>query len=361
MGWVRCVFGTLAASIIVFIIGQPFAMAQADSCLPCKIPCARPQDKSFSVRLTGGRTDPNRQFMSVVRDTTVVASETVQSVRLFFLDDGVCRDTSIQIDHIDAFVMGVTLGKVPPLYVPVKPVREYMKSTDPKADLNYFEVSGFLAYAGKDESTESPQQIGINYVYYGAGVLIAPFGSLLGDKISLGLGASGLFEGGRLRIPALGQLRYTFASTRVENSVRYIPSNCQFQCESSAVESVKLDSSYQKRPGPDEVDSSAVMVMERVAVRDSLAPFLYAEGGIIFDGGFEGSGSEPSVNPEDYSQYLLGAGAGIPIIPALNVSLGYRMMRLNLRTPCENCENIFQVNTNIVHSVLLRVALHLDW
>lgn len=361
MGCKLRVVGALMAATISLSTGQLSALAKADSCQPCPIPCARPQDKSFSVRLTGGRTDPGRQFIGVARDTTIVASETVQSLRLFYLDGGVCRDTSIQIDHVDAFVMGVTLGKVPPLYVPVKPVREFVKSAEPKADLNYLEAGGFLAYAGRDESAETPTQIGINNFYYGASLLVAPFGNLMGDNISLGLGTSALFEGGRLRIPALGHLRYTFATTRVENNVRYLPSNCQFRCDGSENESIKLDSSYQQRPGPDEVDSSAVMVMERVVVRDSLAPFLYAEGGLIFDGAFEGAGAEPSVNPEEYSQYLLGAGAGIPIFPALYVSLGYRLMRLNLRTPCVNCENVFQVNTNLVHSLLLRVALHIDW
>lgn len=57
MGWMRRVFGALVATTIGFIIGQPSILAEADSCLPCPIPCARPQDHSFSVRLTGGRTD----------------------------------------------------------------------------------------------------------------------------------------------------------------------------------------------------------------------------------------------------------------------------------------------------------------
>ena len=51
----------------------------------------------------------------------------------------------------------------------------------------------------------------------------------------------------------------------------------------------------------------------------------------------------------------------MPVIGNLHAQLAYRFQRLNLRTPCENCSDLFVLNTNVVHSVVLRVAYHLGW
>ena len=337
------------------------ATAQVEECGPCGIPCGRDQDEHFSVRLKGGRTDPPYQFSSIVRDTTVVAGETVQAFRLFWREDGNCRDTVIQASHVEAMVMGISLGKLPPLYQPILPVREFQLNSEPSSETSWAELGGFLAYAGTDGSTETPQKIGINTLYFGADVLVAPFGSMLGNNLSLALGGGVTSEGGRLRIPVLGQLRYTFSGTSLKTDVRFEPNNCQFQCIDGTADSVNIPEGYVERSGPDETDPTAVLLRKRVHTPDAFTPYVFMEGGWVFDGGFDGSGSEPSVNPDEYYQPMFGAGLGMQVFDAFHVQLAYRFMRLNVRTPCENCNDINQVNTNLVHSALLRVAYHIGW
>ena len=352
----------LCTVVLLIALHVVDAKAQFDEpCGPCGIPCGRTQDEYFTIRLKGGRPDPSTRFQSISRDSTVIAGETVQAYRLYWRDASGCKDTVIQAAHVEALVMGITLGKVPPLYVPVLPVREYQSITEPDARTSWAEIGPFLGYAGSDDSEERPEKIGINTFYFGADVMVAPFGSLLGDQLSLAVGAGILSEGGRLRVPAVGQLRFTFTSTDVKTSVRYDPSACQFQCAGESADTIKVDSAFQLRPGPDSVDPTVVLLREQIAERNDRAPYLFAEGGWIFDTGFEGSGAEPSVNPDDYAQFLLGGGGGFPILPWLHVQLAYRFMRLNVRTPCENCNELYQVNTNIVHSALLRVVYHIDW
>ena len=348
-------------AMLLLLAGTDAVLAQYDTCSPCPIPCARTQDDFFSLRLKGGRTDPPHRFIGITRDTTVVAGESVQGYRLFWVDDSGCRDTVVQAAHAEALVMGITLGKVPPMYVPVLPVREYAMVKEPTANYSWAEIGAFLAYAGSDESEERPEQIGIDNLYFGADVMVAPFGDLLGEHLSLGLGVGITSEGGRLRVPALAQLRYTFTSTSIKTAVRYEPDHCQFMCPGETADSVVVPDGYEQRPGPDSVDPSVVLLRERIAERDAFAPYLFLEGGWIFDTGFEGSGADPSENPEDYAQYLGGIGGGLPITDAIHVQLAYRFMRLNLRTPCENCPDLWQVNTNLVHSALLRVAYHIGW
>ena len=347
--------------VLLMIISVPSFGQFEEPCGPCDIPCSRSEDQYFNIRLKGGRQDPPQRFVSIIRDSTVIAGESVQAFRLFWRDSSGCNDTVVQASHVDALVMGVTLGKVPPLYVPVLPVREYQLTQEPHVKASWFEIGPFVAYAGEDKSEARPEQIGIPTVYYGADFMVNPFGDMLGEHLSLGLGAGALFEGGRLRIPAVGQLRYTFTSTERKTGIRYDPSPCQFDCLNGEGEPVRVDSAYVKRPGPDSVDPTVVLLRENLAFRDTTAPYLFLEGGWIFDGGFEGSGADPSVNPDEYAQYLLGAGGGYPILPFLHVQLAYRYMRLNVRTPCENCNELFQVNTNLVHSALLRVVYHIDW
>ena len=334
---------------------------QQDTCAPCPIPCARSTDQAFTVRMTGGRLDPPQSFTSIQRDTLHIAGETVQAIRLFWHVDGECRDTLVQAHHVDALVMGRTLGKVPPLHVPILPVREYVRLEEPRTNSNWAELGVFAGYGGPDNSEERPTQIGFNSVYGGADAVVAPFGNLLGDHLSLGVGAGLTFEGGRMRIPVLGQLRWTFSSTETVTSVRFEPNACTFSCPGGVTDTVEVPAGYVQRSGADSVDRSAALFRERVIVADDFAPYVFAEGGLVFNGPFEGAGARPSENPDDYGQYVLGVGAGMPVIGNLHAQLAYRFQRLNLRTPCENCSDLFVLNTNVVHSVVLRVAYHLGW
>ena len=112
-------------------------------------------------------------------------------------------------------------------------------------------------------------------------------------------------------------------------------------------------------------DSTVYLVREKKMVSDGFRPFLFVEGGIILSAGFDGAGRNPSLNPDEYGEYFLGGGAGLPIADFLTISLAYRYLRLNLRTPCPTCppeltgnpDNFFIQNTNRAHSVLLKFGV----
>lgn len=345
-------------AILVLTLASIVSVSAADSCGTCTFPCARAGDGSFTVRLTGGRTDPNRVFTHVVRDTFRVGLELVQAFRFSSKEAGVCSDTVVLADHAQTLVMGLTLGKSPPLYVPIFPVAEYVVSTEPHVPTSFLEVGGFLGYGGSDGSVAP--QVGFNSFYYGAEALVAPFGAMLGRNLSLALGGGILLEGGRLRFPVLGHVRYSFAGMQDRTSARYVPDACAFSC-APGTDTIAAPEGAVRRPGPDSVDRAAILVHERVINRDEHAPYLFIEGGPVFNGSFEGAGPDPSINRDDYGQWVAGGGAGIAITTWLHAQLAYRYARLNLRTPCVQCGNVYQVNTNEVHSVLLRVALHWGW
>lgn len=334
---------------------------QQDTCAPCAIPCARSTDHAFTIRMNGDRQDPPQSFASIQRDTMHIAGEVVQAIHLYWTEGEECRDTIVQAHQVNALVMGRTLGKVPPLHVPVLPVREYVRMAEPEARHSWAEIGVFGGYGGADESEARPTAIGFNSVYGGLDAVVAPFGSLLGDHLSLGVGAGITLEGGRTRFPVLGQLRWTFSSTETVTSVRYEPNACAFTCPGTTSDTVVVPDGYVQRSGTDSVDRSAALFRERVRVADPFAPYIFAEGGILFNGPFDGAGARPSENSEDYGQYLLGLGVGLPVLDNLHAQLAYRYMRLNLRTPCENCPDLFLLNTNVVHSIVLRVAYHIGW
>lgn len=346
--------------LVVGLIGcasSAMASSGVDTCGSCVVPCAQHGDGTFSVRLTGGRVDPPHVFSHVIRDTVRVGRMLRQAYTFSWLSDTGCRDTVILAEHAETLVMGLTLGKTPPLYVPIRPIAEYDVNNEPRAPLNFVELAGMLAYGGRDTSQ---REVGFSSLYYGVEALVAPFGNLFGDRLALALGGGIFFERGRMRIPVMGHLRYSFTSTTVKEQARFIPAQCAFSCEPLS-DTIAAPEGAVRRAGPDTVDRAAILVHERVATRDAFAPYIFAEGGPIFNGPFEGAGPRPSLNPEDYGQWFAGAGAGIGITPWLHAQLAYRFTRLNVRTPCEFCTDVYQVNTNAAHAVLLRIALHWGW
>lgn len=341
-----------------FFLGDGGMVMAADTCGTCAIPCARGTDELFTVRCAGGRKDPPQGFSHIIRDTVMIGGSAVQAYRLSSFVNGSCRDTLLVAEYAETLVMGNTLGKTPPLYIPVRPVAEYVLTGEPTRRASYAEGGIMFMYGGKDESAEP--KIGFNGIAYGLEVLVAPFGTMLGNNLSLALGGGLMLEGGRSRFPILGHLRYTFTSTTVRSSARYIPNACAFSCTPTS-DTIAAPQGAVRRPGPDSVDRAAILVHERVVEEPVHAPYVFVEGGPILNGSFDGAGPDPSVNPNEYGQYALGAGAGIPIFSWLHAQLAYRYARLNLRTPCVECQNVYQVNTNSVHAVMLRVLLHWGW
>lgn len=183
---------------------------------------------------------------------------------------------------------------------------------------------------------------------------------MLGQNLALALGGGLMIEGGRIRFPLLAHLRYSFASSDRRQSVRFVPDACRFSCEPSA-DTITAPHGAIRRAGPDSVDQKAILVRETVVIQSEHAPYAFIEGGPLFNSSFEGAGPDPSINPGDYSQWVAGAGLGIALNSWLHAQLAYRFARLNLRTPCVDCGNVYQINTNEVHAILLRVALHWGW
>jgi hypothetical protein len=336
------------------------ATAQIDTCSTCAFPCKRSPDEVFTVRLTGGRPDPSRAFSRVIRDTVWKGGEYLQAFRFTGLADGVCRDTTIVAGHVDNLVVGKTLGKVPPLYIPIAPVAEYQLLREPSLKNSFFEIGPWAGYVGSDSS--SAPKIGIPDVTYGVEALYAPFGSMLGEKLALALGGGVFFEDGRMRLPVMGHLRYSFVTPSRKESIQYVPDACRFDCGVVAGgDTITPPEGSVRRDGPDSVDKSAILLRKTVIEYPEHAPYIFVEGGPIFNGPFEGAWARPSVNPEEYNQYQVGAGGGIPITSWLHAQLAYRYMRLNLRTPCESCTDVYQVNTNNVHAVMLRIMIAWGW
>lgn len=336
------------------------AQAGLDTCGACRFPCKRTDAETFTLRMRGGRVDPVHAFTSVVRDTMHVGSTVVQALRLYRHTGDTCLDTLVVCHDVANVVLGRTLGKVPPLYVPINPVPEFQITRIPSRPTSFFEVGAWAAYAGADSSAQP--RIGFENIMYGAEALIAPFGSLLGEKLSLAVGGGGLLEAGRLRVPILAQLRYTFATPTMREAVHYVPGPCTFDCgQPHAALALPADPDMVRLPGPETVDSTAALLRTTEVVVPTHAPYLFVEGAYVFNGNFDGRGPEPSVNPDEYGQYLFGAGVGIPVVWRLHAQLAYRYARLNLRTPCENCNELFLVNTNSIHAVMLRVMLHWGW
>ncbi|RPI66593.1 MAG: hypothetical protein EHM43_11145 [Ignavibacteriae bacterium] len=239
------------------------------------------------------------------------------------------------------------------------PLREFERLTRTATKDSWLEIGPVVAYAGADES-DTPQ-IGFDNVLFGGEVLIAPFGTMLGQNLSLALGGTFLSEGGRGRFGPMAQLRFSFASWEQQRQSRFVPDACTFTCSNASDDTASPGSGYEQLYDLQRYDPAAYVAHETVNNRGDLRPYLFVEGGALFDTDFEGHGADPSLNPEDYGQWFAAFGAGIPLWDVVSVSMQYRYLRLNLRTPCPECEDLYRVNTNNVHSALLRIAYRLEW
>lgn len=351
------------------IVTTTYGQAPKQDCYPCQgsLPCVSP-DGTFTAVLTDSTTIGN--CISMVRTMVEGRSGGMATQAIKFkvrTSSSSCKDSIVPASKVSSItVYSIGIGGQP-CAVPIRPLAEYNSVEGARTtDLNFFEIDGTLGYGGSDTSA---RKVGFSSMYFGAEAWLAPFGDMLGDRLQLALGVGLLAEGGRLRLPAMGQLRYSLlgGSTTV-SSLRYVPDTCQFNAAgrpkpSSSQGVLTMRDNYGER------DSSAYVIQEDKRVYGSFRPYLYAEGGWIFNLGFEGAGAHPSLNSEDYAQFLLGGGVGLPITDLINVSLGYRYMRLNLRTPCPVCppsetgeeDGFFVLNTNSVHSVLLKLGVHFPW
>lgn len=298
---------------------------------------------------------------SARREMVVVFGRREQGIRLFFPVSSGCRDTLLRIADVARLEYGGVGALGAPRSVRIYPGREFFRSDSyvPRSPLSFLEITPFLGYAGSDTSA---RKIGFNSVYDGVEVLVAPFGSFFGANLALALGGGVLSEGGRTRFPVMAHLRWTFAgSPTVEETSEYGPSPCRFGCAGADEAAATPGEGYIERSSPERKDSSVIILRDMNVVERTFRPFLFVEGGRTFDGDFEGAGTDQAVNKDDYSPYFFGGGIGTPIGAYLTLSLGYRRMQLHLLTPCEGCEERTIVNTNRIHSLLLKVGGRLAW
>jgi hypothetical protein len=332
-----------------------YAQRPSDDCHECSLPGARNQrDTLMDVNFRDQTI--LRNIISARRIIANVFGEDRQSLRLKLWRNGRCVDTTVAIDQVTAFSIGNLGIGGQPLVVPVYPSREfYRNATIGDLPTSFLEITALAGYGGSDKSK---REIGFSSTYFGAEALVAPFGSFLGDKVSLALGGGLSFEGGRMRIPVQGHLRWTFmGAAHLESAQNFVPNACQFRLPGDPV-LTPPQGNFTETPSPGERDSTVYYIREKVVVADRFRPFLFIEGGPVFDGKFDGAGRNPSLNPDEYGEYFAGGGIGTPLFDWGTISLAYRYMRLNLRTPCPACEEKFVVNTNRVQSVLLKLGLH---
>lgn len=325
-------------------------------CRDCPLPGARSaRDTVMDVSFYNHTVMHN--VLSAKRTTRPLFGRWEQSVIIQSLRGSNCADTTVPIQNITAFSSGNLGIGGQTLALPVLPAREFIREeVPPESPASFFEITGILGHSGKDESQ---RKFGISELYYGGEALIAPFGRMLGDDFALALGAGVFTENSRLRIPVMAHIRYTFfGSPHVEEHSNFLPNDCTFRLPGDAP--LPEPAGYTEIPGG-ERDSTVHLLHEKTLVKESFRPFLFAEGGPIFDTDFEGSGADPSLNPDDYSEYFFGAGVGAPLFDILTISLGYRYMRLNLRTPCPACGDKSIVNINDSHSILLKLGLRFEY
>jgi hypothetical protein len=329
------------------------AIAQEKPCVPCAIPCQiTASDTLFDIETSKGNVLEN--YRSIQRTVTEDISGKHQALRLFTYRDGRCVDTTVAVATIRAVSMGGLGSKGSPLTIPVLPSRELWRTTSNKIPINFLEITALPGYAGADTST---RKVGFPSFYEGVEVLAAPFGDMLGEKTVLVVGAEALIESGRVRIPVMGQVRYTiWGSQHLADSAKYYPSNCAISCPGTTPLKNPYPSFTETSDGSAK-DSASFFIHDPAVVRSSVQPFIFGEAAYILNTGFSGAGKDPSLNPEDYGQWFIGAGIGTPFLGSLTGSIGYRVMRLNLRTPCEACSNKFIVNTDLSNSVVAKLGL----
>ena len=350
----------IPALLFVLFTGIPALAQTQNPCAPCALPCIRgANDTLMDAWLQDGRVLHN--VRSVRREFVEAFGTNEQAVRLFLSTKSGCRDTLLRVADVLHLEYGGLGALGAPRSVPVLPAREYFRtrSSEVKPPLNFIEITPIIGYGGSDTST---REVGFSSVYTGVEGLIAPFGSFFGQDLSLALGGGLFVEGGRMRFPVMGHLRWTFGgSPQTREVLEYQGGPCQFGCGDPEENMPSPGEGFVERISVGAKDSSVIAVQDTEISSGTFRPFLFIEGGTTFDGNFEGSGSENAINKDDYGPYFYGAGIGTPIGSFLTLSLAYRRMQLHLLTPCETCPDKFVVNTNRAHTVLLKIGGRFTW
>jgi|SRR5665213_268925 len=352
----KLAFFMIALSVMMLADSARAQTVGTDTCHTCPPPGG--VAKGGLMDLLFDNAPPLHNCTSIERRIISKYDKAIQALDVHYERDGLCIDTIVEMDHVTSIGYGELGLNGNPIEAPVAPARELFRSHGAlRPPASFVDITPFIGYGGNDTTR---RKIGFSSIYYGLEVLVAPFGTLLGDQFSLAFAGSLLEEGGRTRIPVGGNLRWTFlGSEKVEESQRFIPGPCKFSRPGERADTVLAG--YSEVPSVGRApDSSVFYIHEQEITRSALRAYFYGEGGWIFNGSFTGAGRDPSANPNDYSQYYVGAGAGIILFDWLTASLGYRYMRLNLRTPCAICPgDVFIQNTDVSNSALLKIGANL--
>lgn len=343
-------------------VQQSLSQEVAKPCRDCPLP-AQCSGKDSVMKVTFRDKVSLDNCISAVRTMIEVMGRPEQAIKLSFLRATTCFDTTVAVESVESFsVVGLGLNGQP-CTINVLPAREFVRTAEPpKVPLSFFEGCITASYAGSDKSQRA---IGSASLVPGVELLIAPFGKLFGETFALALGGGAFIENNRTRFPLMGQARITLAgSPTVEARGEYFPSPCTFN---GPPQLAPTSDGFAERPVSSERDSSVYYSLDKKLIVPDWRPFIFFEGGTILNSNFEGAGGEPSLNPDDYSQYFFGAGVGTPLFGWGTLSLAYRYMRLNVRTPCETCPpdaqnpEFYVVNTAEVNSIILKFGARITW
>ncbi len=351
----KSVVATIVVFFCIIAVNCPLRAqtSSGDTCHTCAPPGGVAKGGFMDLLFDNGR--PIQNCTSIERRIIWKYDKEIQAIDVHYERNGQCMDTIVEMDHVTSIGYGDLGLNGNPVEARVAPARELFQSHGVLRPLTSFvDIVPFIGYGGKDTTG---RKIGFSSVYYGLEALVAPFGSLFGEHVSLALAGSLLEEGGRTRFPVGGNLRWTFlGGEKAEESERFIPNPCKFSLPGERADSVPAG--YSEVPATGRVPDPGVFYQhEQTITRTKIQMYIYAEGGKVLNGSFSGAGQNPSANPGDYSQFYAGGGAGVILFDWLTASLGYRYMRLNLRTPCAICPgNVFIQNTDVSNSVLLKVG-----
>lgn len=326
-------------------------------CRDCPLPQGASREDTVLYVLLRGR-ERIENVRSLVR--SFLPGSVVQAVRVQFLRGGICQDTLVPITSIiEAGTVGLGLDGQPRV-IPILPVRQYeRREQPPQPRASFIELMALGGATGKDTSR---RRIGSSQIFPAFEAIVAPLGTLLAKRWSLGILAGAMSDGSRWRLPLGAHLRYWFSPQgEIERRATYRPDSCTFNEYTPLV----LGDDYREQPTPyQRFDPSAVYVVDYTERRSGWQPFLFVEGGTLLNTEFEGAGREPSLNPDEYGQWFMGGGVGTTAWNFLVLSVAYRYQRLNVRTPCALCPPgtdmpyNYVVNTAELHSLLLKLGFH---
>jgi hypothetical protein len=346
-----------------------YSVIDSNACTTCDLPTSKVVGDAIdqyglpNLILSNGRLIDN--VTSINRMLYREYESTIEGLVVNFIRNGVCNDTLFNIDKVEKLIYYNVGSKGQPIVFPIRPSQFYFKEQIEKPmPFRYVDVSLGIGFTSGYEN-QNERNVGINTLYNTFEVLVHPFNS---ERIKISALLSGLYESGRLRAPVGMHLRYQLGDIiSIDKEDNFTPSRCQFGVDGdpriSPNDTISSDNDKFElvNGNSKELDRTVYYSKEKVIVKEDIRPFFFIEGGPIIDIEHEGAFANPSLNPEEYSQYFIGGGIGLPISDIFNISLSYRYMRLNLRTPCVTCDNLYIVNTNTVNSVLLKFAYSHIW